>query len=65
MASERITQDVRIDRDIDEYIRKVTLDPFRGRVRHGAYSDIVNDALRAWMKTHRELTDLSEEPHDC
>lgn len=61
MASDRITQDVRIDREIDEYIRKVTHDPFRGRVRHGAYSDIVNDALRAWMNTHKALEDMSGE----
>lgn len=57
----RITQDVRIDKDIDAYIRKAGHDEFRNRIKHGYYSDVVNDALRAWMKTHKELKDMSQE----
>jgi Arc/MetJ-type ribon-helix-helix transcriptional regulator len=57
----RITQDVRIDKDLDAYIRKAGHDPFRGRIKHGYYSDVVNDALRAWKKSHEDLTAMSQE----
>jgi hypothetical protein len=63
--SKRITRDVRIDVETDEYIRSVSIDTFRNRIRHGAYSDIINHALTAWVQEHKKLTALTvQEPSD-
>lgn len=57
----RTTRSVRIDDDLDAYLRQVTFDRFTHRISHGAYSDIINSALRAWADTHRSLTVTAEE----
>ena len=55
----RVTQDIRIDEDIDLYIRTQANDPFRNRPTYGAYSNIVNAALRNWMQEHKKLIEMS------
>lgn len=55
----RITKDIRIDVDLDEYIRQQACDPFRQAIVYGMYSDIVNDAIRAWMTEHKKLAALA------
>jgi hypothetical protein len=56
----RVTQDVRMDVDIDQYIREQANDPFRQRLRHGAYSDIINNVMRAWMTEHKKLMSMTQ-----
>lgn len=36
----RITKDIRIDVDLDEYIRQQARDPFRQAIVYGMYSDL-------------------------
>lgn len=51
----RVTRAIRIDEELDAYIRSVTFDPFTRRISHGAYSDIINAALLAWKAHHEAL----------
>lgn len=59
--SKRITRGLRIDEDLDQYLREVTFDGFKRKANHGAYSDVVNSALRAWMQEHKRLMQMSQE----
>lgn len=56
----RVTKDIRIDADIDAYIKSQAVDPFRQGIAYGMYSNIVNDALRAWMVEHKKLVAMSQ-----
>ena len=55
MLHNRVSVNLRIDEDIDKYIRAQVQDTLRGRIRHGGYADLVNMALRSWMDTHKKL----------
>lgn len=48
----RITRSVRIEEELDHKLRKLTYDDFRLSSRHGAFSDIVNAALLAWLEAY-------------